>query len=51
MVYLEAAVQVDFSLTSYELEVTSYELLFIARVASYFLHASYELLLIARVTS
>ena len=34
-----------------ELRVTSYELLFIARVTSYFLHTSYELLLIARVTS
>ena len=30
---------------------SSYELLFIARVTSYFLDTSYELLLIARVTS
>ena len=37
---------------SYELRVAiycmSYELLFIARVTSYFLHTSYELLLIAQ---
>ena len=42
--------------TSYELRVTSYELIslrvaFIARVMSYFLHTSNELLFIAQVTS
>ena len=42
---------VDFKLTSYELQVTSYGLLLIARVTSYLLHSSYELLLIAQVTS
>ena len=42
---------VDFKLTSYELQVTSYGLLLIARVKSYLLHSSYELLFIARVTS
>ena len=35
---------VNFELTSNDLQVTSYELLFIARVTSYFLHACYELL-------
>ena len=34
-----------------ELRVTSFELLFIAGVTSYFLYTSYELLYIARVTS
>ena len=34
-----------------ELRVASYELLFIARVTTYFLDTSYELLLIARVPS
>ena len=42
---------VDFKLTSYELQVTSYGLLLIARVTSYLLHSSYELLFIAQVTS
>ena len=53
----------ELRVTSYELRVTiyctscellfttSYELLFIARITSYFLHTSYELLLIARFTS
>ena len=49
----------ELQVTSYELiplrvefiaRVKSYELLFIARVASYFLHTSYELLFIVRVT-
>ena len=42
---------VDFKLTSYELQVTSYGLLLIAPVTSYLLHSSYELLFIAQVTS
>ena len=42
---------VDFKLTSYELQVTSYGLLLIARVTSSLLNTSYKLLFIARVTS
>ena len=41
----------DFYLPIYELQLTSYELLFIVRVTSYFLHTSYELLFIAQIMS
>ena len=42
---------VDFWLTIYELQALSYELLYIVRVTSYFLHACHELLIIEWNTS